>query len=738
MPGLKTVAKDVKVTYRLVNPAREVGQLQHSWRWMITYNHRDGDGDDPDTWTKWKDDAGRSIHKTVFTKKWDKLGRHLVECIGKNRRTDKYVVYTSFEQQVETLEAILVREMAEARKTKPPNPRDELKMLKKWYLLLRRLGKQQAGSMNDVAKREHEKRLAEIANNGKKLSALLKKCKGHIIPFHAVYLAKESMEETELRVFLATPRGREKTHVMIVDWTNLDEPRLHGMHLGTLGKNKWTGLQEGFRNAVRTWEGNNRYWPGGIRYEIDRGTLTEKGTIKTDGKDFTEELVDFLGKIARGAALLALVLIPISGVLAGAMIVTSMVAGTTGSVLSITHRHAHGEGDGLDDAIDVLDIVGNVFGVGYRAGKSVLWQAGKTLRIRVGKRVVKAIYIGEVMADGFNGMLLGVQFVGRYKEITEATHLMPEERASALLELFKDAAEATALHGLNNKVASTLEKAKWKKLLDSSDTEDFTEDPSFRGDTADGEKKVTVVNKQKRHEAAGVQTRKGKGKKRKKKKYKGQPARPPEERGMRDRDDEVFAQHTRDTDDIIIVRNSNPSALEHIGKPGCKPKPLEMKAKTRKTPPNEGLAAADPSDPRLQTMLKEKGITYEQYVKSIEADGFVVGPAKDGYLVMDKQGNKFYSDYDLHGVYDKKTGRDSYSEAKREQLNKGFGAELIQHPPHDNWPERNNPKMAPNDGPQGNSTAYIGGQAYHLETIADMKAFYKAHGIPWEEIYPNH
>jgi hypothetical protein len=137
-------------------------------------------------------------------------------------------------------------------------------------------------------------------------------------------------------------------------------------------------------------------------------------------------------------------------------------------------------------------------------------------------------------------------------------------------------------------------------------------------------------------------------------------------------------------------------------------------------------------------MLREKGITYEQYVTSIEADGFVVGPAKDGYLVMDKQGTKFYSDYDLHGVYDKNTGRDSYSEAKRNQLNAEFGEELIQHPPHDNWPERNNPEMAPNDGPQGNSTAYVDGKKYHLETIADMKAFYEAHGIPWEAIYPNH
>lgn len=518
MPGLKTVAEDVKVTYKLLDYAIEIGRPQHIWRWMITYNHRDGDGDDPDTWTRLKDDAGRSTQSLVFTKKWDKLGRHLVECIGKTRtKKGKYVVYASFEQQVETLEAILAREMAEARKNKPPHPRTELKMLKKWYILLRRLGKQQAGSMNEVAKREHKKRLDEIANYGKKLSAILKKCQGIILPFHAVYLAKESMEEMELRVFLATPKGK-KDQIMIVDWTNLDEPRLHGTYVGRHGTDEFTALQVGLSNALRAWERDNRYWPGGIRYEIKRpAVLSQKGTIKTDGKDFTEELVDFLSKIAQGAAILSLVLIPVSGVLAGAMIVTSMVAGATGSVLSITHRHAHGEGDGLADAIDVLDVVGNVFGVGYRAGRRVLWQAGKTLRLRVGKRVVKAMYIGEVMADGFNGLLLGTQFVGRYKEITDAKHLMPEERAQAMLDLFKEAAKVTALHGLNNKIASTLEKAKWKKLLDSSDTpEDFTKEPSFKGNTADRKKKVTVVNKQKRHEAAGVKTRKTKGKEEKK------------------------------------------------------------------------------------------------------------------------------------------------------------------------------------------------------------------------------
>ena len=219
----------------------------------------------------------------------------------------------------------------------------------------------------------------------------------------------------------------------------------------------------------------------------------------------------------------------------------------------------------------------------------------------------------------------------------------------------------------------------------------------------------------------------------------------PHKRGMRVRDDRAFASMA-EKGDIIIVRNSNPAALDYIGKPGYKAKPLDLKAKTRQSPPlpkdapNLGLAAADPKDPRLIKSLKEDGIDYETYVKKMEAKKLHVGSAKDGYVVTDDAGNMFYSDYDLHGIYNAKTGKDSYSLRKKKDLNKKFEAKLVQHDPHDNWPDRNNRKNAgANEGPQPPCTAYMpDGSAVELTTIADMKAFYKKQNIDWDEIYPNH
>ena len=216
-------------------------------------------------------------------------------------------------------------------------------------------------------------------------------------------------------------------------------------------------------------------------------------------------------------------------------------------------------------------------------------------------------------------------------------------------------------------------------------------------------------------------------------------AKPPQKRGMRSRDDKSFSEMA-EKGDIILVRNSNPSALEYIGKPGYKAKPLEMKGKTRQGSPNEGLAAVDPNDRRLIKQLKMDGKDYDAYVKEVESGGdFFVGTKEEGYIIKDAAGNKFYSDYDLHGVYDAKTGKDSYSLAKKKELNDNFGAKLIQHDPHDKWAGRNNPDIAGiNRGPQPPVTAYLpDGSKYELTTIADMRAFYKKNDIAWDRLYPN-
>jgi len=76
----------------------------------------------------------------------------------------------------------------------------------------------------------------------------------------------------------------------------------------------------------------------------------------------------------------------------------------------------------------------------------------------------------------------------------------------------------------------------------------------------------------------------------------------------------------------------------------------------RKIRQTQGLAVADPRDPGLQAVLTDKGMNYKQYVDELEEAGFKVH-ADNEYLITYADpalGNKgFYSDYDLHGVYDK-------------------------------------------------------------------------------------
>lgn len=525
--GKKTVAKGVKVDYELVGADKSAfndGSIAstYAWNWFITYHYLDDDGIDSEFWHKKTDDGGHSIENSLlFTRKWDKVGRHLVQCAAKVRGEKKFAGYASFDQQVAELDAILYRQMEEAKKKNLPNPHAELTLMWKWLYILTELHKQQSGQMTADANERHYKRVNELERNANKLKALLAKCSDEIWPFRAVYLAKDSMEDMPLRVFVTQPRGKTD-RLMIVDWTNLDEPKLHGTYEGKFPE--WKGrrtaglIHEAFKEAIDTWKDDNRYWPGGIRYEFYRriGTTDEvevTGMIKTGDTTWKEDLAGVLKKIAMGAAIIGLVLTGVGSTLAGAMIVTSMVAGATASVLSIHHRHSRGEGSFVDDAVDVLDIVANVLGVGYRAGKAVAgagkgavaWQAGRTLRLKLSDKVLDAMFIGEVWADGFQGLLLGVDFTKKYFEIRDAKNMTPEERASAMLALFGQAAAAGALHGLNNKVVSSIEKAKWNKLMERTDAPDnLVDPPAFKGDTKEGKKTVTVVNKQKRQDPVGV------------------------------------------------------------------------------------------------------------------------------------------------------------------------------------------------------------------------------------------
>lgn len=235
---------------------------------------------------------------------------------------------------------------------------------------------------------------------------------------------------------------------------------------------------------------------------------------------------------------------------------------------------------------------------------------------------------------------------------------------------------------------------------------------------------------------------------------------PAEARGMRALDDRIFTEKAVEKNYFIIVRDSNPDAVQWIGRQEgnivYKAKPEKLKAKTLKIGDYKGLAAADPTDDRLIALLAAKDPAmdagelkknpaelqrrYDSFKKDLAKDGFLVEGPDKAYLVYQIQGDLkayFHGDYDLHGIYDLH-GKLVNSLVVRGELNDEFGLELILHGAHDEWADRNKPIAGPNRGPQPPATVYLpDGTKQWLLTIPDMKQFYLEHKLDWATAYPD-
>ena len=183
---------------------------------------------------------------------------------------------------------------------------------------------------------------------------------------------------------------------------------------------------------------------------------------------------------------------------------------------------------------------------------------------------------------------------------------------------------------------------------------------------------------------------------------------------------------------IIVVRDSNPAAMRWVGRPRHIPKPQELKAKTipydprkpmEENSPFAGLASAQGLSDADRRALLQKGYT----IRGKEE------------IIVDPNGNRLYSDTDLHGVYDL-NGNNTWSPGLQQTMNDSFLENMVQHSPHDNWPDRNNLGVAgPNAGPKPPVTAYLpDGTTQHMTSISEMKQFYNAHGIDWNALYPGY
>jgi len=211
------------------------------------------------------------------------------------------------------------------------------------------------------------------------------------------------------------------------------------------------------------------------------------------------------------------------------------------------------------------------------------------------------------------------------------------------------------------------------------------------------------------------------------------PAPNPISRGMSPEVDETLKAIAKKKKWLIFVRDSNPGGARWVGKPGYAAKPQALKAKS---------IPYDPAKP-----LEE-----QPYAGLVRADKLTDGEIKLGYKLdpgtglVSQGGKHFYSDIDVHGVYDtagNDVTRQFWAELTKPQYRTNALQDLIQHFPHDWWRFRNNPAVAgPNFGPQVGGgktvTAYLPDSTVQLSTVQQMKALYTQNNINFSSLYPHH
>jgi len=205
----------------------------------------------------------------------------------------------------------------------------------------------------------------------------------------------------------------------------------------------------------------------------------------------------------------------------------------------------------------------------------------------------------------------------------------------------------------------------------------------------------------------------------------------PLKRGMPLEDHKQLAKLAAGERKIIVVRDSNPWAMRWAGRPRHAPKPQDVKAKTIPYDPKKS-----PQENQLAGLASAKGIS-DADRRALLQKGYTIRGKEE--IIVDPKGNRLYSDTDLHGVYDL-NGHDAWSPGMQQKMNDSFLEKMVQHDPHDNWPDRNNVDVAgPNAGPKPPITAYLpDGTTQHMTTIEQMKQFYQAYGMDWNSLYPGY
>jgi hypothetical protein len=220
----------------------------------------------------------------------------------------------------------------------------------------------------------------------------------------------------------------------------------------------------------------------------------------------------------------------------------------------------------------------------------------------------------------------------------------------------------------------------------------------------------------------------------------GRTPRPPAQRGLLPQDHQFLSGLAVSDNLIIVLRDSNAAAIRWIGRPGFAPKPQFLKAKTLK---DSDLAHLPPARrAEYAGLVSAKDMTLGE-IEHIRQAGFEIGSAQEQYVIRSANGTRYFSDADLHGIYHA-DGTPAWTNTLASKINCGMRGRMVQHPPHDQWAQRNMPEVAgSNAGPQvGNGKSLTAllpdGRALSIETLGEMKSLYEAIGVDFNSLYPGH
>jgi hypothetical protein len=371
---------------------------------------------------------------------WGFPGRHHVQCHvifpQGGSRVFEYV------QCLEHTEAIMGREWERARREGTESAEATQNALRRYVQILEAI--ENHVSIDDPKQKENNHNLVKAYKVYlSKLEKLLAPTNGKIrYPIRAVHLATETQQKTHLRVFVSY-LGEEKW--CLVDWTNPTDRTLSGTYEGT-GKNDLQAIED----AIEAWNKGlcgNRYPKGLMKYEvpsyvINGNTLSDQ--FETTGRsnlDAITNVLEWVGIISAASALVvAIVAVPGSAFVAGA-IWTSIFTSTAAAGINIYQRHNEGFSNLHDDAFDTLTIVANLF-----AGSGA-WMRGASVsyRLSANGKILKGVIIGNIGTASVQGVILGADYINEFDQIMSDKSLLPNERTSRLLELFRKAAIAATL-----------------------------------------------------------------------------------------------------------------------------------------------------------------------------------------------------------------------------------------------------------------------------------------------------